>query len=387
MGSQQLSSAGRNSDRFRAGAALRGDVRIGAAIHLEPKTATLLLVLARGGADVIATGNLGTTQEATLTSLREQGVTVIGERTVDPQAQDACLRQVLATRPDLLLDNGGDLFLRYLDDPYESLLGGTEETTSGRAQLVPVRTRIKRPVLVINDSPIKQFAENTHAVGQSVLESFLRITNRATNGQRVTVVGYGSCGRGIAKNFANAHARVAVWEVDPVRRLEALFDGYAVPDRPEALASADVIVTSTGNPGILNADDLALLSDGVILANAGHLPWEIDVPGLLAHPAVLKCTEPTDGLQTLPLSGGARINILAEGHMVNLSGPRRLGNSIESMDLGFTLQARCLEAIATGRVPADQCVVPVPPEIDARVAQAYVALAGGERPPHHRPAY
>ncbi|MFD6337701.1 adenosylhomocysteinase [Streptomyces sp. NPDC060210] len=355
-------------------------LRIGAAIHLEPKTATLLLVLARGGADVVATGNLRTTQGATLTFLREQGVTVIGDRTRDPHTEDACLRQVLATRPHLLLDNGGGLFLRYLDAPYEGLLGGTEETTSGRAQLMPVRARIKRPVLVINDSPIKQFAENTHAVGQSVLESFLRITNRATNGRRVTVIGYGACGRGIAKNFAHAHARVAVWESDPVRRLEAMFDGYAVPGRREALASADIIVTSTGNPGILTAEDLPLLSDGVILVNAGHLPWEIDVPGLLAHPTVLSCTEPTEGLQTLTLSGGARVNILTEGHMVNLNGPRPLGNSVESMDLGFTLQARCLEAIAAGRVSADQCVVPVPPEIDAQVAQAYVALAGGERP-------
>nr|AKA87337.1 adenosylhomocysteinase [Streptomyces antibioticus] len=361
-------------------------LRIGAAIHLEPKTATLLMVLARGGADVVATGNLGTSQGATLTFLREQGITVIGDRTRDPQAQDACLRQVLATRPDLLLDNGGDLFLRYLDAPYEGLRGGTEETTSGRAQLMPVRDRIKRPVLVINDSPIKQFAENTHAVGQSVLESFLRITNRATNGRRVTVVGYGACGRGIAKNFAHAHACVAVWDVDPVRRLEALFDGYAVPGRPEALASADIIVTSTGHPGIITADDLYLLSDGVILVNAGHLPWEIDVPGLLAHPKVLTCTEPAEGLQTLTTTSGARVNILTEGHMVNLNGPRPLGNSVESMDLGFTLQARCLEAIATGRVPADQCVVPVPPEIDARVAQAYVDLAGEKRPMNAYPA-
>ncbi|MFK0257431.1 adenosylhomocysteinase [Streptomyces sp. NPDC090445] len=367
-----LASTAADFERDRPFAGLR----IGAAIHLEPKTATLLLVLARGGADVVATGNLGTTQGSTVTFLREQGVTVIGDRTRDPQTQDACVRRILATRPDLLLDNGGDLFLRYLDDPYAGLLGGTEETTSGRAQLVPVRDRLQRPVLVINDSPIKQFAENTHAVGQSVLESFLRITNRATNGRRVTVVGYGACGRGIAKNFANAHARVAVWEADPVRRLEAMLDGYAVPGRPEALASADIIVTSTGNPGIVTADDLPLLSDDVVLANAGHLPWEIDVPGLLAHPDVLTCTKPADGVQTLTLRSGERINILTEGHMVNLNGPRPLGNSVESMDLGFTLQARCLEAIASGRVPADQCVVPVPPEIDAQVAQAYVALVG-----------
>lgn len=353
-------------------------LRIGAAIHLEPKTATLLLALARGGAEVVATGNLRTTQAAAVAFLREQGITVVGDGARDARAQHECLGHVLATEPDLLLDNGGELFLRFLDAPYEGLLGGTEETTSGRARLMPVRERIGRPVLVINDSPIKQFAENAHAVGQSVLESFLRITNRATNGRRVTVAGYGACGRGIARNFAHAHARVSVSETHPVRRLEALFDGYAVPDREEALSSADIIVTATGTPGILTPDDLPLLADGAILANAGHLPWEIDVPGLLAHPDVMKCTEPTEGVQTLTLSGGRRVNILTEGHMVNLNGPHPLGNSVESMDLGFTLQARCLEAVAAGRVTAEQCVVPVPPEIDAQVAEAYVALANGK---------
>lgn len=352
-------------------------LRIGAAIHLEPKTATLLWTLARGGAEVVATGNLRSTQAAAVAFLREQGITVVGDGARDVQTQDTCLRQVLATEPHLLLDNGGDLFLRYLDNPYRGLLGGTEETTSGRARLLPVRERIERPVLVINDSPIKQFAENAHAVGQSVLESFLRITNRATNGRRVTVVGYGACGRGIARNFAQAHARVAVWETEPVRRLEALFDGYAAPGRQEAFSSAEIIVTATGTPGILTKAELPLLADGVILANAGHLPWEIDVPGLLAHPDVLTCTEPTAGIQTLALSNGSRVHILAEGHMVNLNGPSPLGNSVESMDIGFALQARCLEAIAAGRVPADQCVVPVPHQIDGIVAEAYLELTEG----------
>jgi hypothetical protein len=204
-------------------------------------------------------------------------------------------------------------------------------------RLEPLRERIGLPVL--NDSPIKQFAENEHAVGQSVLESFLRLTNRSTNGKRVTVFGYGACGRGVAANFRNAYAIVSVVEADPVKRLQALLDGFLVPEREEALRSADVVITVTGARDVVTAADEPLLKDGAVLANAGHFPFELDAAGI---------------------SAGGRVTVLEDGHMVNLAGPRPLGNSIESMDLGFALQARCLEAVATGAVGRGACVVPVP---------------------------
>ena len=350
-------------------------LRIGTGIHLEPKTVALLLVLSRGGAEVVSTGNLNTTQQEAIDYLRAHGVRVVGGPTSDPEQLDSYLRGVLAAEPQLLLDNGGDLFVRWLEDPYEELLGGTEETTSGRMRLVPLRDRLRRPVLVINDSPIKQFAENRHAVGQSVLESFLRITNRATNGRRVTVFGYGACGKGVAANFRNAHADVSVVEVDPVVRLEALLDGFAVPDRADALRQADVVVTVTGAREVVAAADLPLLADGVVLANAGHFPLEIDVAGIEADGDVVEREEAADGITTLLLVDGRRVHILTRGHMVNLAGPRPLGNSIESMDLGFALQARCLEDVAGGRAGSGDCVVPVPQAIDAAVAASYVGLA------------
>ena len=147
-------------------------------------------------------------------------------------------------------------------------------------RLEPLRDRIGLPVLVINDSPIKQFAENEHAVGQSVLESFLRLTNLSTNGKRVTVFGYGACGRGVAANFRNAHAIVSVVERDPVKRLQAMLDGFLVPERDDALRTADVVVTVTGAEGVVTAADAPLLRPNAILANAGHFPWEIDAAGL-----------------------------------------------------------------------------------------------------------
>ena len=294
----------------------------------------------------------------------------------------ADLREVIGAKPDLLLDNGGDLFLGYLGDPYPGLLGGAEETTSGRMRLRPLAGRLDVPVLVINDSPIKQFAENRHAVGLSVLESYLRITNRMTNGRRAVVFGYGACGKGIAAAFRSAHAVVAVIETDPVARLEACLDGFGVPAREEALREADIVVTATGAESVVSGADLAVLRDDVVLCNAGHFPVEIAVDELAASPLVLRAEGAADGISTWHLADGRRVHLLAGGHMVNLAGPRPLGNSIESMDLGFALQARCLEAIATGSVGAGQVVVAVPRFIDERVARAFLDAYGtaGTRP-------
>ncbi|MDX6564956.1 MAG: adenosylhomocysteinase [Gaiellales bacterium] len=342
---------------------------IGTGIHLEPKTVALLLTLRRGGADVVSTGNLATTQQDAVDYLSARGVRVIGRPTEDAGEHDGYLWEVVRSQPHLLLDNGGDLFARFLEERYDGLLGGTEETTSGRARLAPLRDQLGLPVLVINDSPIKQFAENRHAVGQSVLESFMRITNKATNGKRVTVFGYGACGKGVAASFRNAYSVVSVVERDAVARLEAMLDGYLVPDREHALRDADIVITVTGAQDVVTAADLPALKDAAILVNAGHIPWEIDLAGLSRGAEV----ESDEGVTTIRLRDGRRLHVLADGHMVNLAGPRPLGNSIESMDIGFALQVRCLEAVARGYVGAESCVVPVPRRIDEAVAAAFVA--------------
>jgi adenosylhomocysteinase len=346
---------------------------IGTAIHLEPKTAALLMALKAGGARLVATGNLNSTQLETVAYLRFHDIEVIGGQTRDETTHGDFIDALLDRKPDLLLDNGGDLFARVAERPYDGLLGGTEETTSGRTRLAPLRGRIGLPILVINDSPIKQFAENRHAVGQSLFESYMRFTNRSTNGKRVTVFGYGACGKGTAACFRSAYSTVSVVDIDPVATLEAHLDGFATPLRDDAIRSADVIVTVTGFPAILTSPDFGLLKDGVILINGGHFPREIDVEALRAAAAQID-TYAGDGIDTVHLSDGRRIHILGGGHMANLAGPRPLGNSVESMDLGFTLQARCLERIASGKLDASMCVVPVPGDIDAMVASAYLNL-------------
>ena len=359
------------SAEFKDSLPFRG-LTIGTGIHLEAKTVALILTLRDGGARLVSTGNLNTTQPEAVAALTAQGVTVIGGPTKDKELHSRYLDQVIAAQPDLILDNGGDLFARYLDAPYDGLRGGTEETTSGRMRLEPLRDRLKLPILVINDSPIKQFAENEHAVGQSALESYLRLTNRVTNGEQVTVFGYGACGRGVAASFRGACARVTVVDISPVTRLRAHLDGFTTPPRDEAVADADVIITVTGGRDVLTAADLPLLRDGVIVANAGHFPLEIDVEGLVGSPDVVGVREYADDIMTLELTDGRRIHVISRGHMFNLAGPRPMGNSIESMDLGFALQARCLEAVANGSVDASSCVVPVPGAIDAAVAASYL---------------
>lgn len=348
---------------------------IGTAIHLEPKTVALLMTLKAGGARLVATGNLNSTQPETVAYLRTQGIEVIGGQTTDEAAHHGFIDALLDRNPEILLDNGGDLFARVAERPYAKLRGGTEETTSGRTRLEPMRQAIGLPVLVINDSPIKQFAENRHAVGQSLFESYVRFTNRSTNGKRVTVFGYGACGKGTAACFKNAYSAVSVVDIDPVTTLEAHLDGFSTPLRDEAIRLADIIVTVTGYPAILTAADIGLLKDGVILINGGHFPNEIDVAALRVDASVKRVDSyGQDGIETIHLKDGRRVFILGGGHMANLAGPRPLGNSVESMDLGFTLQARCLERVASGKLDASMCVVPVPRDIDAMVAAAYLDL-------------
>lgn len=349
---------------------------IGTGIHLEPKTVALLMTLRAGGARLVCTGNLNSTQPSTVEFLRSQGITVFASQTTDPAAHHQSLEAVIAEQPDLLLDNGGDLFAIAAEKTYANLRGGTEETTSGRTRLLPLRERLNMPILVINDSPIKQFAENRHAVGQSLFESYLRFTNRSTNGKRVTVFGYGACGKGTAACFRNAFSTVSVVDTDPVTTLEAHLDGFVTPLRDAAIRSADIIITVTGFAGIVTAADLPLVKDGAILMNGGHFPHEIDVEAFRRHPDIVGIDRyEADHIETFHLGDGRSFHVLGGGHMANLAGPRPLGNTVESMDLGFTLQARCLERIARGEAGPQSCLVPVPADIDAMVANAYLDLA------------
>ncbi|OBQ66711.1 MULTISPECIES: adenosylhomocysteinase [Mesorhizobium] len=349
--------------------------RIGVSLHVEPKTAVLLEVLAEGGAEIVGTGNHGSTQDDVVAFLQSQGIGIFGRRADSLADHHANLARVLDARPDMLLDNGADLASGIVErGRAASILGGTEETTSGGDRLRgELAGKVPFPSIVINDSPLKAIGENKHAVGQSVVESFMRITNLMIPGRRFCVIGYGWCGRGIAQYLRALGGRVAIVEIDEIKALEAALDGYRVAPLADLAPWAEVFITATGRAGVLPAQAVAVMQDGAVLANSGHFPWEIDTEGLNAM--TTSATDLDGTLRRLDLANGRHVILVAEGRMFNLAGVEPKGNSIESMDIGFMLQALSLERVARaeGLVGGAQ---PVPDDINRRIARLMMATMG-----------
>lgn len=367
--SSNMALLGAIADEFEESQPFDG-LRIGVSLHLEAKTAVLLETLHRGGADIVASGNLGSTQDEVVAYLNQRGIDARGSRSDDQDRHQSIVESVVTTGPDLLLDNGADLAALAIRDGLE-VLGGTEETTSGHMRLAgELGGRIDFPVIVINDSPLKAIAENKHAVGQSVYESFCRLTNLMPQGKRILVVGYGWCGRGIAQYMRANGATVIVAEVDEIKTLEAALDGFDVGHLDELIEDADIAVTATGEQGVVDIDSLAGARSGIILANAGHFPTEIDLPSLEA--ACVERFEMGEAITRHVLADGRHIDVVAQGRMLNLAGPYPKGNSIESMDLGFAMQARSLERVARDHARLRPGPQPVPDDINRELARRFV---------------
>ena len=345
-------------------------LRIGVSLHLEAKTAVLLETLQRGGATVIAAGNHGTSQDDVVAYLNARGIDARGSRFDDLETHLGVVASVVAEQPDMLLDNGADLVSLVLENDIE-VIGGTEETTSGHMRLDgEFRERVSFPMIVINDSPLKAIAENQHAVGQSVYESFCRLTNLMPQGKRFLVVGYGWCGRGVA-HYARANgAHVTVAEVDEIKMMEAALDGFRVGSVQELIPHADVVITVTGAANAVDAEALAEAPSGLLLANAGHFPIEIDVSYLETNAE--EQVQMGETITRYRLPDGRSIDLVADGRMMNLAGPLPKGNTIESMDLGFAMQARSLERVAKYHNDLPPGAQPVPDDINRSLARAFV---------------
>jgi adenosylhomocysteinase len=342
--------------------------RLAMCLHVEPKTAALVTLLAGAGVEVTLTGSPGTTHNDVASALRELGVAVHTRRADDEADHARNVAKVLECEPDLTLDNGADLTLSLLaSGTPAAYLGGTEETTTGGLRLR--EARVGHPVVVINDSRLKLLVENEFGVGQSVVQGFLNATNLMVPGMRAAVLGYGPCGKGVADTLARLGARVAVCDTDPMRALQAILDGHRVGSGLEVLSDAQAVFTATGAPGVVGSAELAALPDGALIAGVGHFAWEIDAAALRA--ATVRTVEygaPGRRVGHV-LADGREIVVLDRGRMLNLTAAN--GNSIQAMDLGLTLQVRSLAAIAAGGLAAG--VQPVPAPVEHRIATDLVA--------------
>jgi adenosylhomocysteinase len=349
--------------------------RIGMSLHVEPKTAVLVETLAAGGAELVGTGNFGSTQDDVVAYLNTlPGITIVGRRSDPLEQHERNVAAVLDADPDILLDNGGDLAAGIVERGLGGrMIGGTEETTSGGDRLRgELHGRVPFPVIVINDSLLKAIGENKHAVGQSAVESFMRLTNAMVPGRRFVVFGYGWCGRGVAHYLRALGGKVAVVDVDELKAFEATLDGFRVGTGDDFAEWGDVFITATGRPGVLGFDLIERMHDGAILGNIGHVPWEIDVPSLRSN--AVGHTRVVDAIDRFDLPSGRHVVLLAEGRMFNLAGIEPKGNSLESMDLGFLLQSLSLERVATRAAELTAGPQPVPDDLDRTIARRMMAI-------------
>jgi len=375
---QYMPVLGAIRERFEAERPLEG-VRIGMALHVEAKTAVLVETLATGGAEVYITGcNPLSTQDDVAEALNEvAGVHCYAQRACAIDDYYAAIDKVLDAHPTITIDDGMDLIHRLHTerrDLLEGIVGGCEETTTGihRLRSMAAEGKLQFPVIAVNDTPMKRFFDNVHGTGESALSSIMITTNCLIGGKAFVVAGYGYCGRGLARMAHGLGARVIVTEVDPRRALEAHMDGYSVMLMEDAAREGDIFVTTTGNTSILTGAHFPLMKDGAILSNAGHFNVEIEIPWLEEHASA---HEHRDGIDTYVI-GGKRINVLAEGRLVNLATPKGMGHPIEVMDLSFALQALCTEYIHTNGPALPGGVYEVPEAIDSTVASIKLRSLG-----------
>lgn len=367
-------------EEFEADRPLAGE-RIGMAMHVEATTAVLTETLAAAGAEVAITGcnPLSTHDDVSAALDAQDGITSYAERGVDDEQYYTAIEAVISHEPTITVDDGMDMVAAIHESHpnlIDSIRGGCEETTTGvhRLRAMDDDDALDYPVFAVNDTPMKRLFDNVHGTGESSLAAIAMTTNLSWAGKTVVVAGYGYCGRGVAKKAAGQNAQVIVTEVDPRRALEAHMEGYDVMTMDEAAADGDVFITTTGNRDIIGREHFERMDDGVLLANAGHFDLEIDLDAL--SEMAVNTREARSGVQEYELDNGNRLNVLAEGRLVNLAAPVALGHPVEVMDQSFGVQAVCVRELS--REGYDAGVHDVPDELDKEVADIKLAAEGLE---------
>ncbi|GAA1103062.1 adenosylhomocysteinase [Nocardiopsis composta] len=366
-------------ERFAAERPLDG-LRVAACMHVTAETANLLRTLAAGGADIaLAASNPMSTQDDTAAALvAEYGVEVFARAGMDPATYDRNLAAVLERRPHLLLDDGCDLVnIAHLERPelIEEAFGGCEQTTTGviRLRRMSAEGALKLPMVAVNDTATKRMFDNRYGTGQSTIDGILRATNAMLAGRTVVVAGFGHCGSGLAERARGMGARVVVTEVDPVKALDAVMQGFTVLPMEQAARVGDVLVTVTGNRDVIRAEHIAALKDGAVLANSGHFDVEIDLAALESL-AVEVRREVRPHTDEYVLADGRRVVLLAEGRLVNLGAAE--GHPAAVMDMSFSGQALTVAWLARNRGTLEPGVHEVPADIDTEVARLELDALG-----------
>jgi adenosylhomocysteinase len=353
---------------------------IGACLHVTKETAVLAKTLKAGGATVaLCASNPLSTQDDVAAALVKEGINVFAWRGQSSEEYYWCINKVLDFRPNITLDDGADLISTIHSKRQELLkdvFGGQEETTTGviRLKAMARDNALRYPVIAVNDTPTKRMFDNVYGTGQSTIDGIIRSTNLMLAGKNFVVCGYGYCGRGVAERARGMGAHVIVTEVDAVKALKAVMDGFKVMPLKEAAKIGDVFVTVTGNKNVIRKEHIQLMKDGAVLANAGHFNVEISIPDLESLSKGKKRLK--ENVEEYTLKNGKRIYLLAEGRLVNLAAAE--GHPSEVMDLSFADQALCCEYIVKNYKKMEIKVHDVPKEIDERVARLKLITMGIE---------
>ena len=356
---------------------------IAMAMHVEAKTANLVELLAEGGAEVAITGcnPLSTHDDVSAALDAHESITSYAVRGVDDDEYYDAMHACIAHEPTITVDDGMDM-VKLVHEEYpdliDSIVGGAEETTTGvdRLRAMDADGELGYPVFAVNDTPMKQLFDNVHGTGESSLATIAMTTNLSWAGKNVVVGGYGQCGKGVAKKAAGQNANVIVCEVDPRKALEAHMEGYEVLPMKEAAAKGDVFITTTGNRDVITREHFEEMSDGVLLANAGHFDVEVNLDDL--DDLAVDRYEVRDGVEGFEMPDGRVLNVIAEGRLVNLAAPIALGHPVEVMDQSFGVQAVVVRELAANGDAYDAGVHDVPDELDREVADIKLAAEGVE---------
>ena len=365
---------------FRSEQPFKG-CKVALSVHLEAKTAYLCEVLAAGGAEMYVTGsNPLSTQDDVAAALVHDGLNVFAWHGATPEEYEAHIRHVLEIGPNVIIDDGGDL-VSLMHDEYRHLIsgviGGCEETTTGILRLLAMdrARKLEFPMMLVNNADCKHLFDNRYGTGQSVWDGINRTTNLIVAGKTVAVAGYGWCGKGVAMRAKGLGAKVVVTEVDPIKAMEAVMDGFSVMRMREAARVGDLFVTVTGCAGVITREHFLDMKDGAILCNAGHFDVEVDVAGL--REMAIETAPARHNIMGYRLENGNKLYVIAEGRLVNLAAGD--GHPAEIMDMSFAIQALSARYLVQHpEMPrkAGEMVHNVPPEIDREVARRKLAYWG-----------